>query len=81
MTERVIAHLNDEGGHAAPLPGLLIAAAGLVCLGIGAANDTGWLAIAGGIAAAVGIVATDLLNHLSIDYNVFGRLEKLEKKD
>ena len=81
MSNQLVKKLNDEEGHAAPLPGLLVAAAGMIALGIGAANGTGWLCVAGGIAGAVGVVATDVLNHVSIDYNIFGRLEKLERKE
>jgi hypothetical protein len=59
----------------------LVAAVGAVLLGIGAAaDDMGWLAITGGIVLAVGIVAEGLLAHMQVDYDIFGRLEKLEGK-
>jgi hypothetical protein len=62
------------------LPGLLVAAAGAVLLGIGAAgDDMGWLAVTGGIVLAIGIVAASVLNHMFVDYDVFARLDKLEK--
>ena len=53
---------KGEAGHAQTLPGMVVAAAGAIALGIGAANDTGWLAIVGGIVLAVGTVevAADL---------------------
>jgi hypothetical protein len=71
--------LNREDGHGIPLLGGLLAAAGTVALGIGAANDTGWLAVVGGIVAAVGILATIVIQHVTIDYGMYGRLEALEK--
>lgn len=73
--------LNREDGHATPLVGGSVAAAGTVLLGIGAANDTGWLAVVGGIVAAVGILATIVIQHMTIDYGMYGRIEALEQKD
>ena len=73
--------LRGERGHAGTVPGFLGAAAGAVMLGIGAAgDDLGWLAIAGGIVLAVGIVATATLEHMIVDWDIFARLEKLEGK-
>jgi drug/metabolite transporter superfamily protein YnfA len=71
---------KDEQGHAMLLPGSIIAAVGAVLLGIGAANDTGMLAVIGGIVIAVGLIADALLQHMIVDYDVYARLEKLEKK-
>lgn len=65
-----------EEGHAIPLVGALVGAAGVILLGIGAANDNDGLAIAGGIVAAVGIVGYDLLRHIFIDYEFFRRTQK-----
>lgn len=62
-----------EEGHALPLLGALVGAAGAVMLGFGAANDNDGLAIAGGIVAAVGIVGYDLLRHVFIDWEFFRR--------
>ena len=72
--------LSREEGHAITLPGLLVGGAGAILLAVGAANDTGWLAIVGGIVLAVGLVATDVLNHTQIAYGIFARLDELEKK-
>lgn len=72
--------VHGEEGHAGPLPGMLAAVVGAVMLGIGAANDTGWLAITGGIVLAVGAVAANLLRHVTIDYDIYKRLEDLEGK-
>ena len=71
---------KGEEGHAQTLPGMVIAAAGAIALGIGAANDTGWLAIVGGVVLGVGIIALSVLEHMKIDYDIYARLEKLEKK-
>ncbi len=70
--------LNSEDGHGTPFLGVLPAAAGAVALGIGAAADTDWLAIAGGIALAVGLIVTPLLVHANVDYDIYNRLNKLE---
>ena len=72
-------HSNEEG-HALPALGALLGGIGAILLGIGAANDSGGLAITGGIVAAVGIVAGSLLEHMKIDYDIYGRIEKLEGK-
>jgi hypothetical protein len=68
-----------ESGHAAPLAGALIGAVGAVLLAIGAANDSGALAITGGIVLAVGLLATLLLNHTAVEYEFYRRLDDLEK--
>jgi hypothetical protein len=69
---------EGERGHAIAGVGSLIAAAGAVLLMIGAAGDTDWLTIVGGIVLAVGIVAAGLLHHATVDYDMYARLEKLE---
>jgi hypothetical protein len=73
--KEVAREFDREEGHAAPLLGVLIAGAGTVLLGIGAANDTGWLAVAGGIVAAAGILVQNVLHHVTIDWAVFKRLD------
>ena len=81
MLRSVLRSINDERGHAQTLPGTLVAAVGAVLLGIGAAaDDMGWLAITGGIMLAAGIAAVGALHHVFVDYDIYGRLEKLEKK-
>jgi hypothetical protein len=72
--------VHGEQGHAGPSPGMLAGVVGAVLLGIGAANDTGWLAIAGGIVLAVGIAASQLMHHMMVEYGVFKRLDDLEGK-
>ena len=71
---------TDERGHAGPLPAMLAAAAGAVILAIGAAMETDWLTIAGGIVLAVGVLGAPLLNHMLVEYGIYERLEILEKK-
>jgi hypothetical protein len=81
MARKLIVWIIGVAGLAGTLPGLLLAAAGAVILGIGAAgDDLGWLAVVGGIVLAVGIVAASVLDHMVVDYNIFERIEKLEGK-
>ncbi len=81
MVRRTLTKIVSEGeeGHAAPIPGAILGGAGAILLGIGAANDTGALAIAGGIVLAVGLMATLLLSHMTIEYGIFSRLDDIEK--
>jgi hypothetical protein len=75
-TSELVARAEAEEGHAIPGLATVIAGIGAVALGIGAANDTGWLAITGGIVAGVGIVAAGVLHHQQIDYELFRRTDK-----
>jgi hypothetical protein len=73
-------NLRSEEGHAGPGVAALVAAAGAVILGIGAAgDDLGWLAVVGGIVLGAGVLAALVLDHMQVEYNIFERLEKLEK--
>jgi hypothetical protein len=71
---------RGEEGHGLPLIGALIGAAGAVLLGIGAAGDTDWMSIAGGIGIALGFFVLPVLNHMNVEYELYGRIEKLEGK-
>lgn len=71
---------QDEDGHIGPLPGALVAAIGAILIGIGASNDSGGLAITGGIVAAVGIIASTVMHHMMVEYDIFKRLGDLENK-
>jgi hypothetical protein len=75
------AAVEGEEGHALPALAGLAGGAGAVVLGIGAANDSGVTAVIGGIVLGVGLFGYTLLDHIGVDYNIFGRLEKLEGKD
>ncbi len=77
-TRDIIEH--GEEGHGMPLIGSLIGAVGAIVLAIGAANDTGALAIVGGIVLAVGLFATLVIQHMTVEYGIYGRLDNLEKK-
>ncbi len=72
-------HRSEEGHVWAGGPALL-GTIGVILLGVGAANDTGWLAITGGILAGLGIMAGSLLRHRAFDYDLWERVDKLEKK-
>ena len=80
MLKRFGELLNREEGQAITLPGTLLGGAGEILLGVGAANDSGVLAIVGGVLLAVGLFASSLLAHMGIEYGIFGRLDELEKK-
>ena len=69
---------NDERGHVEVGVPSLVAGIGAVILGIGAGGGA-VLAIIGGVVLGVGIFITGLLRHRQIDYNVWERLDKLEK--
>lgn len=70
---------SGEEGHAEPYVGVLVGVVGLIALGIGAASDDmGWLAIVGGITAAVGLVLSFAINHATVEKGMYGRLDKLD---
>lgn len=72
---------EEEAGHVAPVVGTLPAMAGAILLGIGAANGTGWLAVAGGIITAGGILVYETVRHLRSDWQILERLDRLEGKE
>ena len=76
MNELKQAMTQGEEGHAATLPGVLIAGAGAIVLGIGAATDSGVTAVIGGIVTAVGFLVYDVVRHIKIDYEFFRRTTK-----
>ena len=78
MRKRFDINVREEAGHAEPWIGVLIGAAGAIALGIGAATDMGWLAIVGGVAAAVGLAASFAINHATVEKGMYGRLDKLD---
>ena len=71
---------DDERGHVLVGVPSLVAGIGAVVLGIGAAADSDATAIIGGIILGAGIFVTGLARHRSIDYDVWQRLDDLEKK-
>ncbi len=70
---------HGEEGHGMPLIGTLAGGVGAILLAIGSANDSGVLAIIGGIVLAVALSATVLLQHMTIDYGVYKRLDEIKK--
>ena len=71
---------HGEEGHGRTLPGMLLAAAAAVVLGIGAGIDNDWMACIGGIVLGVGLLVMMVQHHMVVDYDIYRRLEALEKK-
>ena len=70
---------DDEQGHAMVGGPSLVAAIGAIVLAIGAASDTDWVTITGGVILGVGIFLSGLARHRFFDYDIWRRLDKLEK--
>lgn len=71
-------HENEDGHVVVAIPGL-VAAVGAVVLAIGAAEASSVAAYVGGAVLALGIVGAGVVRHREIDYEIYDRLEKLEK--
>ena len=69
---------QDESGHALAGLAALVGAAGAIVLAIGAMNDNDATTIIGGIILAAGVLGVGLLEHMTVDYKIFDRLNKLE---
>jgi hypothetical protein len=69
---------EDESGHAIPAMLSLAAAAGGIVLGVGAASESDVVAIIGGVVLGVGVLGAGLAEHMTVDYDIYARLEKLE---
>ncbi len=77
---RNLRHLErSEEGHAAPLLLAIVAAAGAIALGIGASEDSSIVAIVGGVVLGLGVIGAIAADHLTIDYEIYNRLDELEK--
>ena len=70
---------RSEDGHTAPLLMAIVAAAGAIALGIGASEDSSIVAIVGGVVLGLGVVGAIIANHMTIDYDIYSRLNELEK--
>jgi hypothetical protein len=70
---------EDEQGHVEVGVPSLLAAVGAIMLAIGAAGGTDWLTYVGGIILGLGIFVTGLARHRLIDYDVWERLDRVEK--
>ena len=71
---------DEEDGHVVAGVPSLIAAVGAIVLGYGAAGDSDVAAVGGGFVLGAGIFLAGLARHRGIDYDVYTRLEALEKK-
>jgi len=71
---------DDERGHVMVGVPSLVAAIGAIVLGYGAAGNDDTVTVIGGFVLGVGIFVTGLARHRSIDYDVWKRLDELEKK-
>ena len=81
MLKRTLKAVHEsEEGHAKPFGGALISGVGMILMGIGAANGTGWLAVVGGIVGGVGLLAYDYLHHSTLDAEFFKRTDDLMGK-
>lgn len=69
---------DEEHGHAMVGVPALVAAIGAVLLGYGAAQDD-TIAVIGGWVLGLGVFGTSVARHRAIDYEVYDRLDKLEK--
>ena len=81
MNEKISRAISEgEEGHLPQFVAAIGAGAGAVALGIGAATDSGVLAIIGGIVAGLGFVIYDVIRHATLDKEFFGRTDELMKK-
>ncbi len=80
MLTKFLDTLNSEEGHGITLPGTMAGMVGAVLLAVGAVNNQDVLTIIGGVVLAGGLLATSLLQHMGIEYGIFGRLDKIEKE-
>ncbi len=70
---------RNEDGHTAPLLMAIVGAAGAIALGIGASEDSSIVAIVGGVVLGLGVIGAIVANHMTIDYEIYNRLNDLEK--
>ncbi|TMG03986.1 MAG: hypothetical protein E6I03_02605 [Chloroflexi bacterium] len=70
---------NDERGHVEVGVPALVAAIAAIVLAIGAAADSDVVTIISGVVLGVALLAASLARHRQIDYDVWRRLDKLEK--
>ncbi|RLC58723.1 MAG: hypothetical protein DRI30_02210 [Chloroflexi bacterium] len=70
---------RSEDGHTAPLLMAIVGAGGAIALGIGASEDSSIVAIVGGVVLGLGVIGAIVANHMTIDYEIYNRLNDLEK--
>ena len=71
-------HAGEEG-HSQALVAALVGACGAIALAVGAAEDSSIAIYIGGAVLALGLVAAIVVNHLTVDHEIYDRLNKLEK--
>ena len=71
---------GDESGHTAVGFAGFVGAVGAVLLGVGVAADSDILAIVAGVVLGLGVFGASLAEHMTVDYDIYARLEKLEGK-
>ena len=72
---------RDEGGHVAAGSLDWVASVGAILLAAGAAAGEDVITIIGGVVLAAGLAAAPVFRHMSIDYEIFDRLNALDKDD
>ncbi len=70
---------RSEEGHAELLLTAVVAAAGAIALGIGASEGSSIVAIVGGVVLGLGVIAASMASHIKVDYDIYRRLDDLEK--
>ena len=80
MLIKFLTALHREEGHSITLPGTLAGMVGAVLLAVGAVNNQDVLTIIGGVVLAGGLLASHVLQHIVVDYEIYGRLDEIEKK-
>jgi hypothetical protein len=73
-------HRAEEGHAVAGLAGV-IGGAGIIVMAIAATNGTDWLTIAGGVVGGIGFVTAQALHHRQVDWELFKRVESIEKQE
>lgn len=80
MLIKFLTALHREEGHGVTLPGTFAGMVGAVLLAVGAVNNQDVLTIIGGVVLAGGLLASHVIQHVAVDYEIYGRLEKLEEE-
>lgn len=80
MFTKFLKTLHREEGHGITLPGTLAGMVGAILLAVGAVNNQDVLTIIGGVVLAVGILAGSMLQHMGVEYEIYGRLDEIEKE-
>lgn len=66
---------DGEEGHAAAALPALVAGVGIIVLGLAAADGSDTWMVVGGIVAGVGLIAGAFWRHMTIDWDLYKRLD------